>query len=55
MQKTLYHFVSKFEDAGNTHFVLKTWSKRKQRWFYEVYDDYILKIVWKIDVEKLDK
>lgn len=49
-----YHLVVVFKEPRlNKQFVFKTWNKFKQRWEYEVIDDFILKAVHEIDPNNL--
>lgn len=49
----LYHLITSFKDQGITLFVFKHYSKRRQRWMYEVIEDYIIENVYDIPICKL--
>lgn len=49
----IYHLVTSFKDQDITLFVFKHYSKIKQRWMYEVIEDYIMESVYDIPICKL--
>lgn len=50
-----YHYVTSFEDGGETQHVVKCFNKYKRRWHYEVWSDYIFRYTLElIHKRKLD-